>query len=279
MPQSLTLTPIGIAHTPYRDRVSTPRQPAAVRDIPATIELYKGCGYEHALSDLEGFDIIWILFWFHLNKHFHPKVLPPRSTSQRRGVFATRAPYRPNPIGLSAVKLDKIEGLTLFIRSADLIDETPILDIKPYIAYTDAFPNAKAGWLEEDNSIELKSMGAGSRPGPADPKPSYQVGWNARAAEQAAWLKTTHGIDLIEAAERVLQLGPQPHPYRRIRAVQGAMQLAVKDFRLRFQHEGRSITIEGIESGYRPRELALGSEPVLDIHRQFIERFPRGENS
>lgn len=272
MLQPLSLTPIGIARTPFRDRVSTPRQPAAMRDVPATIELFKGQGYEHALSDLEGFDIIWVIFWFHLNKNFRPKVLPPRSSSGRRGVFSTRAPYRPNPIGLSAVKLDRIDGLILHIRNADLIDETPILDIKPYIAYTDAFPNAKAGWLEEENTIGFTPD---SQETPRDPKPGYEVSWSAIAAEQAQWLKTAFGIDLTEPAERILNLGPQPHPYRRIRAIEGGMLLAIKDFRLKFHHAGRSITIECIESGYRARELALGNEPALDIHRAFIQHFSR----
>lgn len=274
MLQSLTLTPIGIAHTPFRERMETPRQPAAAGDVPATIELFAGRGFEHALSDLEGFDRIWILFWFHLNTGFRPKVLPPRSRSKRRGVFATRSPHRPNPIGLSAVQLDRIDGLFLHIRGADLIDQTPILDIKPYIAYTDAFPGAKAGWLEEDNPIELQ----GESPAPArDPRPAYEVHFGPRAAEQAAFLKETFGIDLISPAEHILRLGPQPHPYRRIRALKekGCMQLAIKDWRLQFQSEGKTITIQCIESGYRPRELALGTEPVLEIHRRFGERFPK----
>jgi tRNA-Thr(GGU) m(6)t(6)A37 methyltransferase TsaA len=133
VPARLTLQPIGVVHSAIRSKAEAARQPAAAMEATARIELHPGRNFEHALEDLEGWERIWVLFWFHLNDSWRPKVLPPRSASGRKGVFATRSPYRPNPLGLSAVRLDRIEGLTLFIRDVDLVDGTPVLDIKPYI--------------------------------------------------------------------------------------------------------------------------------------------------
>src|SRR6202000_473846 len=113
-----------------------------------TVELFPGTGVEHALEDLDGWERIWIAFVFHLNAEsaFRTKVPPPRS-AKRRGVFATPSPYRPNPIGLSSVELLEVRGLTLSVRDVDMIDGSPVLDLKPYVPYADAFPNARAGWL------------------------------------------------------------------------------------------------------------------------------------
>ena len=107
-----------------------------------------GCNFEQALKDLDEFEYIWVLAWLHLNEGWNVQVIPPRGSKIKRGLFATRAPHRPNPIGLSALKLIGINGRKLKVRGIDLLDGTPVLDIKPYIPYTDSFPNAKAGWLE-----------------------------------------------------------------------------------------------------------------------------------
>src|SRR5262244_267842 len=124
MPSSLTLVPIGVARTPFTERVAAPRQPYAAPSVPGTIELLPDRHFEDALSDLEGWDYLWVIFWFHLNRGWRPKVLPPRSEKKRRGVFATRSPHRPNPIGLSVVKLERIEGLRLHVRNVDMVDGT-----------------------------------------------------------------------------------------------------------------------------------------------------------
>ena len=146
---ALTLRPIGVIRTPFQDRLSAPRQPAARRGTAGTIELYPGQDFEHALSDLEHWDHVWVLFWFHLNTGWRPKVLPPRS-SVRRGVFATRSPHRPNPIGMSVLRLDAVDASAriLHVRDVDIVDGTPVLDIKPYVPYADSVPNASTGWLD-----------------------------------------------------------------------------------------------------------------------------------
>jgi tRNA (adenine37-N6)-methyltransferase len=277
----VSFTPIGLVRTPFPDRVSTPRQPYAAREARGTIELYPGRDFEHALADLEGWDRLWVVFCFHLNPPgvWRPKVLPPRSSGKRRGVFSTRSPHRPNPIGLSVVRLDEVRGLVLHVRDVDMIDGTPVLDLKPYVPYADAFPGARTGWLEPLASTEVGPAGvvdAVDAVDAVDPEPGFTVTWSPLAAEQVAWLRAAHGVDLQGPVDRVLELGPQPHPYRRIKVEGDAFRLAVKDWRVRFRVEGRNVTVEAIRSGYRPAQLAAPATPEAAVQRAFVERFPGG---
>jgi tRNA-Thr(GGU) m(6)t(6)A37 methyltransferase TsaA len=143
--------------SPYKERFGTPRQPTVTtqvlhdRALEAGIELIEGRGYEEALCDLDGFTYIWVLSWLHLNRGWSPLVTPPRGPKVKRGLFATRAPHRPNSLGLSALRLLRVEGRVLHVLGIDLLDGTPVLDIKPYVPYTDAFPDARAGWLDQLN--------------------------------------------------------------------------------------------------------------------------------
>ncbi|MDX8384388.1 MAG: tRNA (N6-threonylcarbamoyladenosine(37)-N6)-methyltransferase TrmO, partial [Ghiorsea sp.] len=140
---------IGVVHSPYKERFATPRQPAyAKSEAHATIELNKGSNFEQALQDLETFSHIWVIYWMHLNQGWNPLVKPPRDPNNKHGVFSTRAPHRPNSIGLSVVPLQSIKGRTLHILEHDMLDGTPVLDIKPYIKEADIMPNANAGWLD-----------------------------------------------------------------------------------------------------------------------------------
>lgn len=260
---SLMLRPIGVVHSPWKDKHSAPRQPAYARDVTGTIELLPGAEYEHALEDLASWSHIWVIFWFHHNQGWHPKVLPPRSR-KRRGVFATRSPHRPNPLGLSVLRLDNVEGQTLAVRDLDIMDQTPVFDIKPYVAYSDAIPAASSGWLGQDEV--------------ADPGPRFEIVYSERAEAQLAWLVGRAAFDLRALAEPVLGSGPAPHPYRRIRVQGDQLVLAVKDFRLRFTVEGERVTVHEIGTGYRKRVLtdptadATESTP-LAVHREFVERF------
>jgi tRNA-Thr(GGU) m(6)t(6)A37 methyltransferase TsaA len=247
--------PIGFARTPFTDRASAPRQPCAADGAAGTIELLPNRQFEHALSDLETWDYIWVIFWFHLNPGWRPKVLPPRST-KRRGVFATRAPHRPNALGLSVLKLEAVQGLSLKVRNVDLVDGTPVLDIKPYVPFADAIASAQAGWL-----------------GSPDPVPRFEVQWAPLAREQAGWLHEAHEVELVEPVTRTLAIGPEPHPYRRISRRASGYRLAVKDWRVDFQVEERAVTVHEIASGYRPHELATSLDPRVDVHRAFLARF------
>ncbi len=267
MSQPLTVTPIGFVRTPFPDRASTPRQPHASGGAEGTIELLPGLDFEHALEDLDGWDYIWVVFWFHLNTTWRPKVLPPRSARKRRGVFSTRSPHRPNPLGLSVVKLERVAGRVLHVRDVDMIDGTPVLDLKPYIPYCDAHPTARTGWLESLAAVE-------GTVAPPDPEPGFDVSWSDEARAQTAWLHDAHGIDLVTPVAHTLALGPQPHPYRRIKVEDGALRLAVKDWRVRFHVTGRTVRVERVSSGYRMEQLASSGDPAVAVHRLYVARFP-----
>ncbi len=145
-----SLTPIGWVSSPYHRRFGTPQQATAVdSDAEAVLEMDAERMPAGAFADLVGVERIWILSWLHRGGTWAPMVRPPRGTRERRSLFATRSPDRPNPLGLSAVRLLRIEGCNLHVRGIDLIDGTPILDVKPYIPYADAFPDSKAGWIDE----------------------------------------------------------------------------------------------------------------------------------
>jgi tRNA (adenine37-N6)-methyltransferase len=260
---SLTLHPIGHVRTGLATRVEAPRQPRAARGVAGRIELLPGHHYEHAIEDLDAWQYLWVLFWFDRNANWRPKVLPPRSRSGRKGVFATRAPHRPNPLGLSVVRLERIEGLTLHIRDVDMLDGTPVLDIKPYVAYTDAIIDAGAGWLDD-------------AAGAADPAAAWSVEWSTLAAGQAAWIEARTGLPLAQRATAALTLGPEPHPYRRIRRSDAGGVLAVKAWRLRFAVSGRRVQIEAVHCGYRAAQLASADSRVVDrdAHLAFRAQWP-----
>lgn len=135
----------------------------------ATIELFPSVIPREALDDLEGIERLWVVSHLHLNTGWNAKVMPPRGGRTKRGLFATRAPHRPNCIGLSAVRLLSVEGFTLHVEEIDLLDGTPILDLKPYVPYADAFPSARAGWIDDIPAAEpqrgkLTRGGLQSRP-------------------------------------------------------------------------------------------------------------------
>jgi tRNA-Thr(GGU) m(6)t(6)A37 methyltransferase TsaA len=249
--------------------VEAARQPRAAVGTTARIELLPGRNFEHALEDLERWELIWVIFWFHLNPGWRPKVLPPRSTTGRKGVFATRSPHRPNPLGMSVVRLERIEGLVLHIRDTDMLDGTPVLDLKPYVAYTDAHPGAGTGWLED-------AARAGMPTQPTDPVSAYAVRFEALATEQAAWIEAHTGLAIRERIQTTLALGPTSHPYRRIRRVGDWMQLSVKEWRVRFATIERDVRVIDINSGFRDSQLAAGGvDESHRLHREFLAVWPR----
>eukprot|EP00903_Cladosiphon_okamuranus_P018149 g16701.t1 len=152
----ISYRPIAVVKSPYRERFGTPRQPQVTASVAGgaaqdgQLLFFKGHGYEEALKDLSGFDMIWVISHMHLNKGWNPKVRPPRLPEERKGLFSTRSPHRPNAIALSSLRVDRIDVSkgVIHVHGLDLLDGTPVLDIKPYIAYCDAFPNMKAGWLD-----------------------------------------------------------------------------------------------------------------------------------
>lgn len=159
-----TLKAIATIHTPYPQKFGIPRQSGMVEGLLGEIVFLPAYRDVNAVRGLEGFSHIWVLWQFSEAKtdHWSPTVRPPRLGGNRRmGVFATRSPFRPNPIGLSSLRLEGIElsedrGPVLKVSGADILDRTPIYDIKPYIAFTDSHPDAVSGFAEEHRNDRLK---------------------------------------------------------------------------------------------------------------------------
>lgn len=146
----MELQPIGWVRSPYHRRFGTPQQASAFdSDAEAVLELDPARIPREALADLEGIERLWVISWLDRGQGWAPQVRPPRGQKKKRGVFATRSPDRPNPLGLSAVRLIRVDDRNLHVQGIDLLDGTPILDLKPYIPYADVFTGSKAGWIDE----------------------------------------------------------------------------------------------------------------------------------
>jgi tRNA-Thr(GGU) m(6)t(6)A37 methyltransferase TsaA len=156
--KSISYQPIGWIDSCFTDKFGTPRQPSVAPTAQARIRLALECNPVAALVGLEEFSHIWIIFHFHKNsnKVYSAKIRPPRLEGEKIGVLATRSPHRFNPIGLSLVRLEKIEKDSLLISGVDLIDGTPVLDIKPYIHEYDSSGDSRAGWTERVERVKLK---------------------------------------------------------------------------------------------------------------------------
>ena len=159
---NLTLSPIGIIQSPYGEKFAVPRQPNLVQEGKGILRLLPPYNHPDAVRGLTEFSYLWLIFHFHQipERHWHATVRPPRlGGNERVGVFASRATHRPNPLGLSKVELKDIEitqgEVNLILGSVDLVDGTPIFDIKPYIAYADSEPDARSGFAQQKPQATL----------------------------------------------------------------------------------------------------------------------------
>ncbi len=174
--ETLPLRPIGVARTPFQYREEAPRQPGVGEARDGVIVLRPGL--QNTLHSLAGFDFVWALFWFHHSHGWKQQLVPPRDTV-KRGVFATRSPDRPNPIGMSALRIISIYGTHLHVRGIDLLDGTPVLDLKPYIPAYDSLPGASAGWVDQliqpgpDHRVRVDPPSTRTDGGSAAITPSY----------------------------------------------------------------------------------------------------------
>ena len=251
--------PIGLLHTALRWRYEAPRQ-AGFSEAKARIELYPGRGFEQALEDLAGFERVWVVFIFHLNATWKPKVTPPYAPENRKyGVFSTRSPHRPNPIGLSCVELEGIDGLNVYLNHCDILDRTPILDIKPYIPAVDAFPESKAGWRDELVLTE------------------WTHDFSPAARAQMSWIKGQTGLDLSNFCAVQLKYEPFNPARKRIDHLpDGSWAIPCRTWRIvyRADAEKHMLHFDGVSSNYTPDELAPGApDPYADkaVHRAFQE--------
>lgn len=190
----LTLRPIAHIHTQFPEKFGIPRQSGLVEDLRARVVFEREYRIREAFRGLEDFSHLWLLWQFTESRGWSPTVRPPRlGGNQRMGVFATRSPFRPNPIGLSCVKLEGVDydapdGPALLVRGADLLDGTPILDVKPYVPLADCRPDAKGSFSDDHREDRLfvdippallEKVAQDLRPAllgvlSQDPRPSYQ---------------------------------------------------------------------------------------------------------
>ncbi|WP_286410852.1 tRNA (N6-threonylcarbamoyladenosine(37)-N6)-methyltransferase TrmO [Acinetobacter pseudolwoffii] len=198
----LTLPIIGYMHSPYQEKFGIPRQPNLVQ-VESYIEMVGPYNDLLAFEGIEAFSHLWLIWQFHENKHqdtnkFRPQVRPPRlGGNQKIGVFATRSMYRPSPIGLSVVQLKEVKkvgkNVRVYLNGSDLLDGTPIVDIKPYIQYSDAIIDAQSAYAQDEP--DRKS-----------------VIWTEQAEQQKQQLLLNGkiSVQLVQELEQVLSLDPRP---------------------------------------------------------------------
>lgn len=253
----MEFTPIGYFLGDATYKYDTPRQGRLFHGHPGRIELLSGKNFEMALRNLDGFERIWVIFQFHENENWRPTTRPPLSAPNlnRVGTFASRSPYRPNPIGLSCVKLLRIEGLSLFIDEADLLDNTPILDIKPYIPMADAFPDAKAGWVDSQEPHKWQ----------------FQI--SSVFKEKTSWILENLKWDLESFAQLQLSLDPKDSSRKRLYFNNDKGVLAYRTFRIHFtlNEKEHIIFLNDVFSGYSEEELLLPEDKYSDkiYHKLF----------
>lgn len=192
----MNIEPIGIYRNRTTNKAALPRQGTLEKFLKGQIKVHRD--YAQGLSDLKGIQRVWLIFGFHKNTSWKPLVLPPTS-KKKRGVFATRSPYRPNFLGLTCCEILKVEGDQLFLKGADLLDETPIYDIKPYLPYADAFPKSKTGWIEKEE------------------RKKFSIAWTKSSLPiKRAFLKGAL-FDALQALEQQLSYHPTDSKRKRVK--------------------------------------------------------------
>ena len=260
--ESYTMQPIGFYYGRESYSYQAPRQATLAPEARGIVKLIPGRNYEQALRELDGFERIWLLYLFHHNRNWKPMVQPPRHSHHKVGVFASRAPYRPNPIGMSAVKLLKIKGLEIHVQGSDILNDTPILDIKPYLPYADSFSESRAGWTEN-----------------ASPEDYYRIRIAGLFGEKSDFIHRRTNLDPEDFARLQLEYRPLDPSRKRIRRTARGGILAHRTWRIDFSidEEKKEVTLEDIHSGYSEEELADVNDPYQDkaLHRDFKEEFYR----
>lgn len=236
--QTFHFETIGIVHSCYSEKFGIPRQPGLSRAAEASLELLPPYNRPEAVKGLEGFSHIWISFVFHgvKREEWRPTVRPPRlGGNQRIGVFASRSTHRPNPIGLSVVELSRIETaegkVVLHLKGADLLDGTPVLDIKPYIPYVDSIPDALAGFADEA------------------PQQRLSVRFS-EAARQSCQQLAAHYPRLQTLISETIGLDPRP-AYQAQSDKHREYGVSLCGLNIRFAVEGKTAEVIAIEEGSR----------------------------
>ncbi len=231
---SVQIEPVAVVHSCFVEKFGIPRQPGMVKSACAEVELLPPFNRKEMVRGLDAFSHLQLLFLFHgvLAEGWKPTVRPPRLGGRRRvGVFASRSPHRPNHLGLSAVRLDGIEvdrGVRLQVSGVDLLDQTPVVDIKPYIPYSDAIADADAGFTAVDDQ-------GGVRPA---------VVFTDRAALFCSRYRKETGRELRRLITGILQCDPRPCSQRGRKSDYG---MTLWDVNIRWRTEGDQAVVDEIE--------------------------------
>lgn len=253
------LSPIGFFRCGQRYRFETPRQ-GAFADNSGVIILNDDQRLVDACRDLEGVERIWIIFGFHLNATWKSFVQPPVSPGGKKiSLFATRSPHRPNRLGLSCVILDKIEKNSLYIRNFDLLDNTPVFDIKPYIPAADSFPDSRVPWLDDVKLDTCKLI------------------YSEEALARIQFIVQQGGPDLKNFCDVQLVSDPFNSARKRVVALGGKQwSIGCRTWQIFFeQKEHNVLEIKNIKSNYPAEELMQTVDRYGDkkLHRDFTAVF------
>ncbi|MEH6625854.1 MAG: tRNA (N6-threonylcarbamoyladenosine(37)-N6)-methyltransferase TrmO [Motiliproteus sp.] len=228
----LTVENIGIVRSCFKEKFGIPRQPGLADAATAVVELTGAYADADTVRGLEQCSHLWILFLFseHLDRKWTALVRPPRSGGKKMGVFATRSTFRPNPIGMSAVKLDRVEirdGVPLLhIRGADILDGTPVIDIKPYLPYSDSIASASNTYAPDGQQLDLP------------------VNFSPQAIEILD--ASTEGQQLKQLIEQVLRCDPRP-THQRGKAQERSYGTLLECFNVRWQITDDEIRVLSLE--------------------------------
>jgi tRNA-Thr(GGU) m(6)t(6)A37 methyltransferase TsaA len=230
----MNLEPIGVIHSGYKEKFGIPRQPGLAESMKATIELLPDYASEEIIRGLEGCSHIWLIFIFSacVDKGWTPTVRPPRLGGNRRvGVLATRSPFRPNPIGLSAVKLDTVTcnhgKVQLHVSGADLMDQTPILDIKPYLPYSDQIPEATFSLAESYQALPVPVI------------------FHDNAKQQCDIIEKEKNLPIMQQITEILRCDPRPAYQRSAEREYG---IRLHDYNIRWSiTDNEAIHVHSIE--------------------------------
>lgn len=247
----IIIRPIGLYHSKIKNTYEAGRQ-ADPHHGYGTIELYSQLQVEQSCLYLDSFSHIWIIFQFHQNTEWKPMTSPPRG-DHKVGVFASRSPYRPNFIGMSAVRLISIEANRIQVFGADLIDQTPIIDIKPYLPYSDSIPDANSGWISSFEKFEIE--------------------FSELAKIQIDFLNKYSDLGIESFIWHQLEYEPTNDRKKRVRHLsENNYEISYRTWRIDFKVIKSILYIEKIRSGYTDLELnsAIDSYQDKKIHLEFI---------
>lgn len=261
--EKFTFSAVGTIQSSAKYHYEAPRQ--SVYAATGAFLLWNDQAYRAAAEDLEGFDRIWLVWVFNQNKHtnWRTKVrVPIPAERDMYSVFATRSPYRPNPIGISAVELLEITPQGLKLGACDLLDGTAVLDVKPYIPEVDAFPHAKAGWRDRiDKNV-------------------YNILWQPSAAAKADFIVQYGKLDLKNLAAVQLTSRPTDQSRKRLEFIQQDNEwiLHCRTWKIHFaiDENALQISVRNISSNYSADDLQPGAVDKYldkDLHRAFITQF------